>query len=195
MEFGVDSEVLRSFQQELRNYLPVIQETVRTADADGLGEAREIARTIGSAASVLGLADLRQAAGELERGLDGDDHSEDESFLTALACLEQFSSEEIEGSDGELDLSAPDVELWSEEADAPPPQPEQPADGPDEIVSDELLEIYQAESEEHLGFVAQHLKELEEDLSRRDLVLEVRRSIHTLKGAAAMVGRATSHIV
>lgn len=192
MEFGVDNEVLRSFQQEVRNYLPVIQETVRNADVDGLGEAREIARTISSAASVLGLSDLRQAATELEKGLDGVDRSEDDAFLTAMACLEQFSLEEIEASAEDFDFSSPDLELWPEQDEAPAPQPAAPAETTDEIVSDELLEIYQAESAEHLGFVAQHLHELEQDLSRRDLVQEVRRSIHTLKGAAAMVGLRTT---
>ena len=189
MEFGVDNEVLRSFQQEVRNYLPVIQEKVRSGAGDDAGEAREIARTIGSAASMLGLADLHQAAGELERGFDGADHTGDDAFLTALACLEQFSLEEIEAAADDLDFSSPELELWPEDENETPPEPPPTKD---EIVSEELLEIYQAESEEHLGFVAEHLKGLEQDLSRRDLVQEVRRSIHTLKGAAAMVGLRTA---
>ncbi len=190
MEFGVDNEVLRSFQQEVRNYLPVIQEGVRDGANGAAGEAREIARTIASAASMLGLSDLKDAAGELERGLDGEDRSGDDAFLAALACLEQFSLEEIEATEEQLDFSAEEMELWPDDDEEPPPPAR--VETADEIVSDELLEIYQAESEEHLGFVAQHLQELEQDLSRRDLVQEVRRSIHTLKGAAAMVGLRTA---
>ena len=193
MEFGVDNQVLRSFQQEVRNYLPVIQDTVRGSDADGYGEAKEIARTIGSAASMLGLSDLKDAAGELERGLDSSDPAGDDALMTALACLEQFSLEEIaEGDDSfDFDASDPELELWPEDQDEAPPNPES-APTADEILSEEMLEVYQAESEEHLGFVKQHLKDLAEDLSRRDLVQEVRRSIHTLKGAAAMVGLRTA---
>ncbi|MEZ5365131.1 MAG: Hpt domain-containing protein [Bryobacterales bacterium] len=194
MDFGVDNQVLRSFQQEVRNYLPVIQETAREGQAgDPRRETvRELARTIGSAASVLGLAELHDAAGQLERGLDTPDPSGDDSFLSALACLEQFSLEEIE-EDEPLEFDPAEFDLWPEDedeaADEPPPAP---VDEKDEILSEEMLEVYQLESEEHLGFVAQHLAELEQDPSRRDLVQEVRRSIHTLKGAAAMVGLRTA---
>ena len=192
MEFGVDNEVLRSFQQEVRNYLPAIQETARSgggADESQIGAVREMARTIGSAASMLGLADLHEAAGELERGLDGGDHSDDDAFLAALACLEQFGSGEFEPGEDAFDLSPSDLDLWPEQDEAPAPASVEEID---EILSDEMLEVYQAESEEHLALVFERLAELEQDLSRRDLVQEVRRSVHTLKGAAAMVGLRTA---
>jgi chemosensory pili system protein ChpA (sensor histidine kinase/response regulator) len=55
-----------------------------------------------------------------------------------------------------------------------------------------MLEVYQAESEEQLALVAQNLRRLEEEPANRDLVQEVRRGIHTLKGAAGMVGLRTA---
>ncbi len=89
-----------------------------------------------------------------------------------------------------------------ESFEAPPAPPEMPefligadeeahrgaAEEEDEPVSPELLEIFRLEAEDHLRIIHASLPGLEADAGNRDLLQEVRRSAHTLKGAAAMVG-------
>jgi chemosensory pili system protein ChpA (sensor histidine kinase/response regulator) len=57
-----------------------------------------------------------------------------------------------------------------------------------EILSPELLEIFSLEAEEHLRAINTSLPLLQEKPSDKDLIQTIRRSAHTLKGAAAMVG-------
>ncbi len=55
-------------------------------------------------------------------------------------------------------------------------------------VSDELLEVFMLEAEEHLQNMQTSLRGLEKTPGNRDLIQEVRRSAHSLKGTAAMIG-------
>lgn len=55
-------------------------------------------------------------------------------------------------------------------------------------VSASLLESFRAEAEEHLQVVAARLREMDGSQPGRETLLEVRRSVHTLKGAASVVG-------
>lgn len=52
----------------------------------------------------------------------------------------------------------------------------------------ELLEVYSEEAEEHLRHINAGLERLQHEPSNREVVQEVRRSAHTLKGAAGAVG-------
>lgn len=52
----------------------------------------------------------------------------------------------------------------------------------------ELLEAFMMEAEEHLEVVSRQLRALEKDPRDRIAAEEIRRSVHTLKGAAGMVG-------
>ena len=57
-----------------------------------------------------------------------------------------------------------------------------------EEVSPELLGVYREEAEDHLKAIYAALRELEEKPGDRDLIQQVRRPAHTLKGAAGAVG-------
>ncbi len=59
---------------------------------------------------------------------------------------------------------------------------------PREEVSPELAEVFALEAEEHLRSMSAALPALQQQPGNKDLVQELRRSAHTLKGAAAMVG-------
>ncbi len=59
---------------------------------------------------------------------------------------------------------------------------EVPSDG------DDLLATFLEEAEEHLGSISAALRALGADAEDRAALLEVRRSVHTLKGAASLVG-------
>jgi len=52
----------------------------------------------------------------------------------------------------------------------------------------ELLEVFSLEAEEHLRNISTLLSELEKKPEQRDSLQGVRRSVHTLKGAAGVVG-------
>ncbi|MBV9689366.1 MAG: Hpt domain-containing protein [Ktedonobacteraceae bacterium] len=56
---------------------------------------------------------------------------------------------------------------------------------------DEAAEIFRLEAEEHLQTISMHIAALEKAPADRDLIQGVRRAIHTLKGAAGMMGLRT----
>ena len=56
-------------------------------------------------------------------------------------------------------------------------------DGVNEVDS-ELREVYNQEADDHLQNIYQGLQHLEDDLGNREVLQGVRRSAHTLKGAA-----------
>lgn len=105
------------------------------------------------------------------------------------------------GDETELVQLMPD-----EEPSAAPPEPSFPAPPPEpsflaprepsfpappreeEEVSPELMEAFLQEAEDHLQSVSRLLRELEKEPDDKDNIQQVRRSVHTLKGAAAMVG-------
>ena len=53
---------------------------------------------------------------------------------------------------------------------------------------EEAAEIFRLEAEEHLQTISMHVAALEKSPTNRDLIQGIRRSTHTLKGAAAMMG-------
>lgn len=55
-------------------------------------------------------------------------------------------------------------------------------------VDKELAEVFASEAEEHIQNLDSRLAALEKDPGNRELVREIRRTAHTLKGSAAMVG-------
>jgi chemosensory pili system protein ChpA (sensor histidine kinase/response regulator) len=57
-----------------------------------------------------------------------------------------------------------------------------------EDTSPELLEVFALEAEDHLRNIITQLSTLEKEPENKELLQEVRRSVHTLKGAAGAVG-------
>ncbi len=108
--------------------------------------------------------------------------------------------EPLEETD-EADLSPlleADREPWDDEAAAE--APEGPGDGEEaetaETASPELLASFHDEAEEHLQEMGRHLDGLESRIEEttpvtpdlREAVNQIRRSVHTLKGASAVIG-------
>ena len=58
-------------------------------------------------------------------------------------------------------------------------------------VPPELLEVFNEEADDHLKSLYHSLEEIEKDHASRELVQELRRAAHTLKGAAGAVGLRT----
>jgi chemosensory pili system protein ChpA (sensor histidine kinase/response regulator) len=57
-----------------------------------------------------------------------------------------------------------------------------------DAVTQELMEIFLVEAEDHLHTINSALRTLENQPGRKEVMEEIRRSVHTLKGAGAMVG-------
>ncbi len=55
-------------------------------------------------------------------------------------------------------------------------------------IDDEMLEIFGEEAEELIQNIRANLERLEKDTNQKEALLEVRRSAHTLKGSAGIVG-------
>jgi chemosensory pili system protein ChpA (sensor histidine kinase/response regulator) len=107
-------------------------------------------------------------------GEGGDLDGEDDSALTPPAWA--FDLPEPDG----LDLT-PDFDPGA----APP---ETVAETGPQEVPPELLEVFALEAEEHLRTLSTLVPALERDPANKEGLLEIRRSAHTLKGCAAMVG-------
>jgi chemosensory pili system protein ChpA (sensor histidine kinase/response regulator) len=78
----------------------------------------------------------------------------------------------------------PDLSLSSEPFEEPPST----ITDAEEAVAPELVEVFALEAEEHLRTISTMLPVLEQEPQNREALQEIRRSAHTLKGAAGMVG-------
>ena len=58
----------------------------------------------------------------------------------------------------------------------------------DDLIDDEILEIFVEEAEEVLETIAEYLPQWQQDYSNGDALTEIRRAFHTLKGSGRMVG-------
>ncbi len=116
-------------------------------------------------------------------GRDGRQATDSSEMLAAtVAAFRRWRGLPPEGDAAELapllDPSAePEVERVSSS-----PSPVRPGIAPD------LLETFLEEAEEHLQTIATALRALQIDREDRAALLTVRRSVHTLKGAASLVG-------
>jgi chemosensory pili system protein ChpA (sensor histidine kinase/response regulator) len=73
-------------------------------------------------------------------------------------------------------------------AEAPIPAPTIVSQEHDESAFDaDMLEVFRLEAEEHIQNLSQNLETLANQPENRDALQEIRRSLHTLKGSAAMV--------
>jgi chemosensory pili system protein ChpA (sensor histidine kinase/response regulator) len=101
----------------------------------------------------------------------------------AIPFEKMAAAEPVPLLDDELDPVAPAAVA------APEPAPYQPPAGQgDAAIEAELLEIFIAEAQEVLAFVATALAQPREQLAAPEQMAMLRRSFHTLKGSGRMVG-------
>ncbi len=179
----IDPELLAGFVEEAKSYLPAITagiEAARGAPASGksVAEAHRLAHSIKGAASMVGLPALGGMAGRLEAQLEAlgsgalaPGRELEAALLAAVAEIESYL-------DGVVSERRPAPEL---------------APGPAlglslAEVSPELAESFLDEAQDHLSVVATALAALAAAPALRPPLAEIRRSVHTLKGTAALVG-------
>jgi chemosensory pili system protein ChpA (sensor histidine kinase/response regulator) len=212
----IDKETMEGFVEETTGYLPQILDCIVVlkkdeGNHDALAEARRLFHCLKGAASMVGFAPLGHIAYFAEETLDDVDSGQFEICPELLDVL-VWATSEIEsylegivsgGFDERLALARSvarfrrlrgDTESGDEEAvnrllGAPSklaaPRPTL------EDASSDLVDAFQQEADEHLQLIAVALQAFEQHPERKEFLQEVRRSIHTLKGAAGMVGFAT----
>lgn len=105
---------------------------------------------------------------------------EEKAAVAAPAAEEPASADAVAVSE------APPMPIG--EAEEQPVDEAQPEGQFDDAFADELLETFREEAAEHLSTISKHLRALEQDAAQPERLQEVRRSVHTIKGAAGMVG-------
>lgn len=181
MSNSLDPEVLRGFLEEARSYLPGIDRCLaglRAAPGDrpSAEELHRLAHCVSGASRVIGMTELGEAARSVETLLDPvvlEERPLDPATLDPLALGVRLMAEQLAA------IPEPEVE------------PELSEPRLDRIPAD-LLNGFLEEAEEHLQSTGLQFRELSNRSADRGPVLrEIRRSIHTIKGAAAMVGLET----
>jgi chemosensory pili system protein ChpA (sensor histidine kinase/response regulator) len=177
----LDPELLAGFRAEIHGYLPLIgqgiEEFSRAGDAASLIEPHRLVHTIKGAASMLGLAELAESARQGEAALErlmaatgptaaGGIPAELRTLLELRSAIERFAP-----SPGSGRL-----------------RPAPPRDDIPEAAVAEIRRGFRLEAGEYLGTSARLLRELARAPGDLTPLAELRRVLHTFKGAAAVVG-------
>ena len=228
MTRSIDKAILAGFVEEVRGYLPIITEGIRSLHEDPhqpevIEETHRYAHTIKGAASMVGLAGLSHIAYYVEEALEGVAAGQlvmgDETAALLQETVAQIESylgdvlsdtlrerpllaevtrayRRLWGLPEKEDEAATERVLAEVEGDPPPAEEDAEdvtaligaeADRYDEV-SPELLETFSLEAEDHLRNISTRLSTLARQPERRDALQDIRRSVHTLKGAAGAVG-------
>ena len=195
MSHALDPAVLHSFLEEVRSYLPALeQEAARLrqnpATPGALAEIHRLAHSIRSASEMIGLDLLAGPAGRVEQlagpALFGDFQLD----AGGLASLEEALGELNRG------LGAPAPEAGP--LGAPPALPHITAGDSVDVagfdpVAAELVDTFLSEAEQLLGRMDKAVAALRARPAGAPPVLrELRQHAHTLKGAASMAGLDTA---
>lgn len=190
---NLDPEVLRSFLDEVRTYLPALDREwarlqAEPGDKRPAEELYRLAHSLRSASEMIGLDGLAEAA----RGV--------ESLLAAPDGLALPLAAEQTGRMGEA-IAAVKASLEAPGGGEAPPMDDlaaalNPAAASvfrdEEEIDEDLYPTFLAEAEEIMQQLPLHFATLESGGETRGALAEIRRSIHTLKGAAGMVGLDTA---
>ena len=210
-----DPAILLAFVDEARSYLPGIRDGLLAYLADEnqaseIQSAYRLTHTIAGAASMVGLDELSAFARSTENILEefalvGGPLSPDrgaevlgqlDEIEQRLAVIADVAAAEAGASPAADPLVASFGEafVFDGSPDDLGPEPlsfgnEGLEDAPaDEDIDPEMLEIFRLEAEEHLRTVSASLVVLDRTPGDRPTLKDIRRSAHTLKGAAAVVG-------
>ncbi|MEZ5402317.1 MAG: Hpt domain-containing protein [Bryobacteraceae bacterium] len=194
----IPADILSVFQQEADEILHSLGELLRSKEAAGalesaLPDVRRQVHTLKGAAGSVGVTEMATLAHRLEDLLDelneGSRQFDEEARRLLFATFDLLS--EIAESP-EAESNANRVAEMTGRFDAMTPVTrDEPTEEPlREAISPDLLDAFRAEAEENLRLIGDRLRTIEKDPSNRDALLEVRRVVHTVKGASNVVGLA-----
>ncbi len=207
----MDSEIIKEFIEKAENYLPTIRGGILLCSRqegkckDELTASINDLHTIGEAAANIGFDEISKIAVELEQNLktvvqkeDALSDTEAREYLDLLVKLEalisglKFGMNEFEFDASSLiEKSFENFEsnkITNEEELTEEIKEDSFEDFGDFEIDDEMLEIFAMEAEDHLKNIGLNLEILEKDVNNHEALLEIRRSSHTLKGSAGIVG-------
>jgi chemosensory pili system protein ChpA (sensor histidine kinase/response regulator) len=175
MDKRLDPELLAGFHREVDGYLPVISQGIeafsRLGDRESLVEPHRLVHSIKGTASLLGLSELAQTAGQGEETL-----------------------ERLMGAAGAAAVASVLAEVWTlveklaASAGLALPRPRATLDEAAGADSAEILDGFRQEAGEYVGTAARLLRELARVPGDLAPLNELRRVLHTFKGVAAVVG-------
>ena len=205
----MDSEIIKSFLSEAESYLPVIREAISayqisTSESEAINTAYRHMHTIKGAAMMISLPQISENAKEIEDELEILDtekcplESEKADILfQKLTVLEALILEAISNCDS-LEFTQNNETGASQDffedfdgtsmTNTSSSQGESETFDEDFELDDEMLEIFGIEAEDHLRNIASQLELLENEPNNHEALMEIRRSSHTLKGAAGICG-------
>jgi len=199
---SLDSSILFAFTEEAQSYLPEIRRAVsQDAASEDLQLAFRHTHTIKGAALMVGMHEISELADKIESVLESCASGEtplDETAANQLAwdvdALEIALGETVSALVAETnkqiinsfgDLAALEEEMARESIRAA----EEISEEFDNAELDpEMLEVFSEEAADLLQNIGENVKALEQNPQNADALSEIRRSSHTLKGAAAVCG-------
>ncbi|WP_144820781.1 Hpt domain-containing protein [Marinobacter piscensis] len=210
----VDDEILGIFAEEAEEVLQTIHEFYPRLrqdhnDRDSLTEVRRAFHTLKGSGRLVGATSIAELAWSVEnllnRVLDQSVKVNDDLLALLDEVIDRIPSLIHEFRDGH---TAGDVAQLIERAeamattrrsqhepapvmDAPaatPPEATADSEQPDDLIDDEILEIFVEEAGEVLDTIREYLPMLLRQHDDRSALSEVRRAFHTLKGSGRMVG-------
>lgn len=191
----MDAELLQGFIEEAESYLPTIRQGIEIYAAEGAEKLEDLktayrqVHTIKGAALMVGLEEIGAFAKIFQDELDAVVSSK--SALTRKKAAQLLKrSTDLEAMFADLGSTPVSVETetFSFEEEmfvSSPPVEDSPGDFE---IDSEMLEVFAMEAEEHLRNITTHLNILEKNPNHQEALLEIRRSSHTLKGSAGIVG-------
>ncbi|MDX2000565.1 MAG: response regulator [Thermoanaerobaculia bacterium] len=191
-----DPEILLGFLEEVRAYLPELRRILERAPGNGgPEEGYRMLHCVRGAASMLGFGELADQAHAAERRFHGwaqGTVSPDDTTLDELTVQVTDLEHHLTALAANLPVAAPEAggESVSPAGTSPAAAPIERAVvfTPAEDVPADILAGFYQEAEEHLEALGLALTRLAVDPGDLGAVSELRRRVHTLKGAAAMAG-------
>ncbi|MGC2238805.1 MAG: hybrid sensor histidine kinase/response regulator [Pyrinomonadaceae bacterium] len=200
----MESEILQEFVRHAESYLPTIRGGILVCAQEGNAHGELYAslrqvQIIKDSASAFELPEIQKAAEALEIEIEplvaaktqlSDEQSRGlldklsvlEAYLTKFSFSVDFFTDDVadfvDESFDNLQINKPseeadfDADEWGEEFE----------------IDEEMLEVFALEAEDLLQNINTNLALLETSPANREALLEVRRSAHTLKGSAGIVG-------
>ncbi len=203
----MDAQLLKGFIEEAAAYLPGIRASFEAFSANpskiaGLADSQTQFHTIKGAAGMMGLVEIARLSAEISEDLKTiiadpalHERTGAQGLLAKLLNLETIllTAAENIGEISETDFDPNSFldeeglfdDLVAHENDE---TKESEFDFEDFEIDEDMLEIFAMEAEDHLRNISANLMLSEENPDNREALLEIRRSSHTLKGSAGIVG-------
>ncbi len=196
----MDAELLQGFIEEAVSYLPELNEGIIAysedfANVGKLENAQRQLQTVRGAASMIGLAEVGEICQNLENEITqilteakGLSESQTANLFKKVSHLENVlmvayeSLPEMSAEPNLLDESFFETSEIENDSEI------ELKDCSDFEIDDEMMEVFAMEAEDHLQNIAANLTLLEQTPNHSEALLEIRRSSHTLKGSAGIVG-------